>query len=368
MAQIIRFAPNKSVVERMEEVVYTLQVRNNLAVSSTIRVTFSEIRAGGEVDLNYQTREIGPGATESFTFTFIANQGAGHVYTTCALTEDLGFGGGEKECSTVEIRAGSEGIVITGFEADKTHVDGGATVRYVMGIENRTLIAQYIYVQFWDIDLDEVLYENEMSLAAGAAVTFEHLMVCGTLGRAHRVCGRLVSVHGNPIGNMACAKTVQVSNTWGSPVYVMAALSANPTRIEMNVPVTIVASVSNTGTAGGSPMVDIEAYNTETGESIDLGSVGAYVIENTTTEIPLTTYLDAEGVFEITATIRGTAISKTVSVGVGRDLPSPTPTPGSSSGFEIPPLAIVAAGAVAGGALLYFLGPKYGFDWDVGGL
>ena len=167
---------------------------------------------------------------------------------------------------------------------------------------------------------------------------------------------------------MACAKTVQVSNTWGSPVYAMAALSANPTRIEMNVPVTIVASVSNTGTAGGSPMVDIEAYNTETGESIDLGSVGAYVIENTTTEIPLTTYLDAEGVFEITATIRGTAISKTVSVGVGRDLPSPTPTPGSSGGFEIPPLAIVAAGAVAGGALLYFLGPKYGFGGDVGGL
>ena len=92
------------------------------------------------------------------------------------------------------------------------------------------------------------------------------------------------------------------------------------------------------------------------------------MIENTTTEIPLTTYLDTEGVFEITATIRGTAISKTVSVGVGRDLPSPTPTPGSSSGFEIPPLAIVAAGAVAGGALLYFLGPKYGFGGDVGGL
>ena len=55
MAQIISFAPNKSVVERMEEVVYTLQVKNNLAVSSTIRVTFSEIRTGGEVDLNYQT-------------------------------------------------------------------------------------------------------------------------------------------------------------------------------------------------------------------------------------------------------------------------------------------------------------------------
>ena len=29
MAQIISFAPNKSEVERMEEVVYTLQAKNN---------------------------------------------------------------------------------------------------------------------------------------------------------------------------------------------------------------------------------------------------------------------------------------------------------------------------------------------------
>ena len=49
-------------------------------------------------------------------------------------------------------------------------------------------------------------------------------MVCGTWAPTGSG-GRLVDVHGNPIGSMACAKTVQVSNM-GSPVYAMAALSA----------------------------------------------------------------------------------------------------------------------------------------------
>ena len=361
MAQINSFVVNKQEVEKGETFTYAIWVKNTLPTAATLRVHFYENTLAHE--LNSQAATVGGYGAAAFQLNLVATQYPGYEYYVGCWVED---GTGQTVTGwapVVKIREASEGVIISDCGVDKTAVDGGATVRYWMVVENKSLISQYAYVQFWDRDLDEILYENETSLAPGATMSFEHLMVCATLNRRYRVCARLVSANGRDLGQMMCAPSVQVSAKWGTAAYTIISLTARASRIEMDDPngFGVTAAVKNTGGAGGSPMVLFSAKELESGAVIDLGGKGAYIVEGTTVNFETTSRPTAEGVYEVTATIQGTSQTKSVVVGVGRDPtpgPGPGPKPPTPSKGGVSPLLIMAGTAALGGVVLYKFGPE----------
>jgi hypothetical protein len=237
-----------------------------------------------------------------------------------------------------------------------------------MTVTNGSNIAQYAYVEFWDRDLDEVIYENSTRFEPHETMTFEHLLVCATLNRRYRVCGQLVSPDVfRAAYSRACAPAVQVSGVWGTAKYELS-VTAGTAPIEPNSRdgLGVVARVKNVGGAGGSPMVLFSAKHTETGDVVDCGGSSMYIAEGTALDFVSHSLAPEEaGVYEVTVTIEGTALTKTVTVGVGVDLPTPpVPKPPTPTGLEIPPIAIVAGTAVLGGVALHFLGPRLGFGGE----
>ncbi len=366
MVQINSFNVNKTEVETGETFTYTIWVKNTLPTGATLSVHFYE----NTLDhwLNTQHADVGGKGAVVFQLNLIADQYPGYEYYVCAWVED-GTGQTASECAPkVTIPEDSTGLQVTGCTVDKTAVDGGATVRYTMTVTNGSNIAQYAYVEFWDRDRDEVIYENESRMEPHETMTFEHLLVCATLNRRYRVCGQLVSPDVfRTAYSMACASAVQVSGVWGTAKYEIS-VTAGAARVEPNSPdgLGVVARVKNVGGAGGSPMVLFSAKHTETGAVVDCGGSSKYIAEGTALDFKSSTPSPEEaGVYEVTVTIQGTSLSKTVSVGVGVDLPTPpVPKPPTPTGLEIPPIAIVAGTAVLGGVALHFLGPRLGFGGE----
>jgi len=365
MVQINSFNVNKTEVEKGETFTYTIWVKNTLSTGATLRVHFYENTLDHE--LNTQSVMVGGKGAAVFQLNLVADQYPGYEYYVCAWVED-GTGQTASECAPkVTIPEDSTGLQVTGCTVDKTAVDGGATVRYTMTVTNGSNIAQYAYVEFWDRDLDEVIYENSTRFEPHETMTFEHLLVCATLGRKYRVCGQLVSPGVfRTAYNRACAPAVQVSGVWGTAKYELS-VTAGVARVEPNSRdgLGVVARVKNVGGAGGSPMVLFSAKHTETGEVVDCGGSSKYIVEGTALDFVSHSLAPEEaGVYEVTVTIEGTALTKTVSVGVGVD-PDPDPKPDPKpSGLEIPPIAIVAGTAVLGGVALHFLGPRLGFGGE----
>ncbi len=369
MAQFVSFLVNKQEVERGETFTYTAWVKNTLSSAATLKINFYENTP--DHMLNIQSATVEGGGTTAFQLNLDATQYPGYEYCICAWVED-GTGKTASECAPrVHIRDESAGLTLVDCTVDKTEVDGGATVQYAMTVVNDSRITQYAYVQFWDFDLDEVIYENESALAAGERMTFEHQMVCAALGRRYRVCARLVNALGKPIGITACAPPVQVSDQWGMPVYQITGVVARASRIELDDPYGfgVVVSVANTGSSGGVPMVDFVAVNTETGEETDYGARGAYIAEGATVEFDLTNSPPGDGIYEVVATVRGTGITRSVVVGVGRDPTPPIDEPEipDSESSGIPPVAIMLGTALIGGAAFYLLGPELGIGGDTWG-
>ena len=361
MAQINSFVVNKQEVEKGETFTYAIWVKNTLPTAATLRVHFYENILDHE--LNSQAATVGGYGAAAFQLNLVADQYPGYEYYVCAWVED-GTGQTASECAPkVTIPEDSTGLQVTGCTVDKTAVDGGATVRYTMTVTNGSNIAQYAYVEFWDRDLDEVIYENESRMEPHETMTFEHLMVCATLNRRYRVCARLVNAKGWDLGQMMCAPSVQVSAKWGTAAYTIISLTARASRIEIDDPngFGVTAAVKNAGSAGGSPMVLFSAKELESGAVIDLGGKGAYIVEGTAVNFETTSRPTAEGVYEVTATIEGTSQTKSVVVGVGRDPtpgPGPEPKPPTPSKGGVSPLLIMAGAAALGGAVLYKFGPE----------
>ena len=368
MVQINSFNANKTEVEKGETFTYTIWVKNTLSTGATLRVHFYENTLDHE--LNTQSVMVGGNGAAVFQLNLVANQSPGYVYQVCAWLAD-GMGDVVSACAPdVTIPEDSVGLQVTKCEVDKTAVDGGATVRYTMTVTNGSGVAQYAYVEFCDRDLDEVIYENSTRFEPHETKTFEHLLVCATLGRKYRVCGQLVTPYGDTsvVYNMTCAPAVQVSGVWGTAKYELS-VTAGTARVEPGSRggIGVVARVKNVGGAGGSPMVLFSAKNAKTGAVVDCGGSSMYIAEGTALDfVSHSLAPDEVGVYEATVTIEGTALTKTVTVGVGVDPepdpdPKPEPTP---SGLEIPPIAIVAGTAVLGGVALYFLGPRLGLGGE----
>ena len=361
MAQINSFVVNKQEVEQGETFTYTIWVKNTLSTGATLRVNFYENTLDHE--LNTQSAMVGGNGAAVFQLNLVADQYPGYEYYVGCWVED-GTGQTVTDWApVVKIREESEGVIISDCGVDKTAVDGGATVRYRMVVENKSLISQYAYVEFWDRDLDEVIYENSTRFEPHETKTFEHLMICATLNRRYRVCGQLVTDVFRTAYNRTCAPAVQVSAKWGTAAYTIISLTARASRIEMDDPngFGVTAAVKNAGSAGGSPMVLFSAKELESGAVIDLGGKGAYIVEGTAVNFETTSRPTAEGVYEVTATIQGTSQAKSVVVGVGRDPtsgPGPEPKPPVQSSSGVSPLLVMAGAAALGGAVLYKFGPE----------